>query len=63
MLCDAVPSVDLQHCPSLLTQAQEIADRHWKALLFSACYNIYEKNYVDQNEVETLCNVMQGKGL
>ena len=44
MLCDAVPSVARQHCPSLLSQAQLIADKHRESLLlFSACHNIYEK--------------------
>ena len=56
LLCDAVPSVARQHCPSLLPQAQLIADKHRKSLqLFSACHNIYERNYVDTNEMEKLC--------
>ena len=55
MLCDSVPAIALQHCPSLATQAQQIADKHRQGLLlFSACHNIYVQNYVDTSEVDQL---------
>ena len=44
-----------QHCPSLATQARQIADKHRQALLlFSACHNIYVQNYVDTSVVDQL---------
>ena len=54
-MCDFVPAIALQHCPSLATQARQIADKHRQALLlFSACHNIYVQNYVDTSEVDQL---------
>ena len=54
MLCDSVPAIALQHCPSLATQVRQIADKHQQALLlFSACH-IYVQNYVDTSEVDQL---------
>ena len=56
MLCDSVPALARQSCPSLLTQAQQIADRHREGLLlFSTCHNIYQQNYVDTEKAEELC--------
>ena len=56
MLCDAVPALAHRQCPSLVVQAQQIADKHRKALLlFSECHNIYDKNYIDAHDVDRLC--------
>ena len=42
--------------PSLLTQAQQIADKHRESLLlFSSCHNAYQQNYVDEDKAEELC--------
>ena len=55
MLCDSIPAMALQRCPSLSTQAQQIADKHRQGLLpFSACHNIYVQNYIDTSEAELL---------
>ena len=56
MLCDSVPALARQICPSLLTQAQQIADKHRESLLlFSSCHNAYQQNYVDEDKAEELC--------
>ena len=56
MLCDSVPTLARQNCPSLLTQAQQIADRHRESLLlFSSCHNVYQQKYVDGDKAEELC--------
>ena len=53
---DSVPALAYQNCPSLLTQAQQIADRHRESLLrFSSCHNIYQQNYIDGDKAEELC--------
>ena len=55
MLCDSVPAIAHQHCPSLVTQAQQIADKHRQALLlFSVCHNTYVQNYVNTSELDQL---------
>ena len=55
MLCDSIPVMALQHCPSLSTQAQKIAKKHRQGLLlFNAYHNIYVQNYVDTSEIEQL---------
>ena len=54
-LCASVPSTALQLCPSLHPQAHQISIRFRKALiLFGKCHNIFNKNYVDSEEVVEL---------
>ena len=55
-LCSSVPATALQQYPSLLVQAQQIAEKFRKAfVLFSKCHKVYDSNYVDSDEVEELC--------
>lgn len=54
-LCDSVPSLALQQYPSLHTQAQQIKTKFRKAfVLFSVCHNLYDKNYLNDNDTEVL---------
>jgi hypothetical protein len=54
-MCDSIPAFAHQHCPSLATEAQQIADKHKQGLLlFSACHNIYVQNYVDTSQIDQL---------
>ena len=52
-LCGSVTSTALELHPSLHTSAQDIASRYSKAFQhFGKCHNIYETNYVDENQVQ-----------
>ena len=55
-MCTSVASTALQNYPSLHVQAQQVTERFKKAfVLFSKCHNIYDKTYVDGDDLEELC--------
>ena len=51
-----VPSTALLHYPSLHSRAQQVAEQLRKALvLFGRCNSVYEKNYINDDELDQLC--------